>query len=169
MSTNSEPSELVNGSSEPEPSAAAAAAPPAADPDPQLPDPEVQPLEAEKSGEAQPVNAEVSNSVTEEEISNELSGEESRTAESGQDAESDPKLGNAEGSRTFTMRELLNELKNGDANGNDGRETDTPRRLVSKETCLFLDLIICATSYSGDQVSGDILDFRSFCVTISYQ
>ncbi|KAL8535588.1 hypothetical protein ACS0TY_011281 [Phlomoides rotata] len=133
MSTNSELTELVNGSSEPEPSAAA---PSAADPDPQLPDPEdtdVQSLDAERSGEAQPVNAEASNSVQEEGISNELSGEDSRTAESGQNAESDPKLGNADGNRTFTMRELLNELKNGDANGNDGRETDTPHSQPNSE------------------------------------
>ncbi|KAK6146507.1 hypothetical protein DH2020_020376 [Rehmannia glutinosa] len=134
MSSNSEQSELQNGSREPEPEVAAA--PPAADPDPNLPDPsdtDVQPPDAEKSGEVQPVNAEASGSVAEGEISNELSGADSRAVQSNQEAESDSKLGNAEGNRTFTMRELLNELKNGDANDNDGREADTPHSQANSE------------------------------------
>ncbi|KAI3453323.1 hypothetical protein Pfo_009986 [Paulownia fortunei] len=131
MSSNSEQSELQNGSPEPEP--AAAAAPPAADPDPQLPDPNDTDVQPSKSGEVQPVNAEASNSVSEGEVSNELSGADSRAVQSNQDAESDSKLGNGEGNRTFTMRELLNELKNGDANDNDGREVDTPHSQPNSE------------------------------------
>lgn len=74
-----------------------------------------------------PVNAEPSNSAPEEEISSELSDADSRTAPLNQNGGSDSK---AEGNRTFTMRELLNELKNGDTNVTDGRESDTPHRLV---------------------------------------
>lgn len=133
MSSNSEHSELQNGSPEPEPEAAAAARPPVADPDPQLPDPndnQVQPPDADQSGEVQSVDAQPSNSSPDGEIPNESSGADSRAVQSNQGVESDSKLGSAEGNRTFTMRELLNELKNGDANDNDGREVDTPHRLV---------------------------------------
>lgn len=49
------------------------------------------------------------------------------------DAESNSKLNNGEGNRTFTMRELLNELKNGGANEDaesDNREAGIPQRYV---------------------------------------
>ncbi|KAL8053315.1 hypothetical protein ABFX02_05G062800 [Erythranthe guttata] len=142
MSSNSEHSELQNGTPEPEsePEAAAAVAvaaeSPSADPDPQLPDPsdaEVQqPPDAEVSVEVQSVDAdEAANSVPEAEIPDESSA--AAAVQSNQEAESDSKLAAAEGNRTFTMRELLNELKNGDANDNDGREVDTPRSLANSE------------------------------------
>ncbi|KAL3645517.1 Protein hlb1 [Castilleja foliolosa] len=130
MPSDSEQPELQNGSPEP---AAASAALPAADPDPKLPDPsdaDVQPPDAEKSGEVQPVNAEASGSVAKEEVSNALTGADSPKVQSSQETENESKLGNSEGNRTFTMRELLNELKSGDANENDGREVDTPHRFV---------------------------------------
>lgn len=134
MSTDPEHSELQNGSQEPEseplpqhePSAAAAAAAP----DLQQPDPsdtDAQPPDAEGSGEVLPVNAEPSNSAPEGEISIELSDADSRPVNLNQDGDSDSK---AEENRTFTMRELLNELKNGDGNVNDGRESGTPHRSV---------------------------------------
>lgn len=139
MSTNSDHSELQNGSTEPEPSAAAAAAAPPADgPDLHQADPSVtdaQPPDAERSEDVQPVNAEASNSAPEGEISTELCDADSRAPQSNQDAESDSNaVNNAEGNRTFTMRELLNELKNGDANVNDGsRESGTPHSQPNSE------------------------------------
>ncbi|KAK6122537.1 hypothetical protein DH2020_043715 [Rehmannia glutinosa] len=108
MSSNSEQSELQNGSREPEPEVAAA--PPAADPDSNLLIP------------ATPMYNHLM--LKNPEKYNQLM----LRRRSNQEAESDSKLGNAEGNRTFTMRELLNELKNGDANDNDGREADTPHR-----------------------------------------
>lgn len=141
MPTDPDHSELQNGSpapeSEPSASDAAAAAPPSDGPDLQQPDPsetDAQLPDSERSGEGEvlPVNAEASNSAPEGEISTELSDADSRAALPNQEAESDSKLGNnAEGSRTFTMRELLSELKNGDAGVNDGRESSTPQRLVN--------------------------------------
>ncbi|KAL3647024.1 Protein hlb1 [Castilleja foliolosa] len=130
MPSNSEQPELQNGSPEPEHEPATAAALPAADPDPKLPDPsdaDVQQPDAEKSGEVQPVNAEASDSVAEEEVTNASTGAgaDSPAVQSRQETENESKLGNSEGNRTFTMRELLNELKSGDANENDGREVDT--------------------------------------------
>ncbi|XP_042005539.1 protein HLB1-like [Salvia splendens] len=116
MSTNPDHSELQNGSPEPEPSAAA---PPTDAPDLQKPDPsdtDGHPPDSERSRELQPENSEVSNSAPEGEISSELSDADSR-----------------EGNRTFTMRELLNELKNGDASVNDGRESGTPHSQQNSE------------------------------------
>ncbi|KAH6831449.1 Tetratricopeptide repeat superfamily protein [Perilla frutescens var. hirtella] len=139
MSTNSDHSGLQNGSPEPEPSAeAAAAAPPADAPDLHQADPsdtDAQPPDADRSEEVRPVNANASNSEPEREISTELSGADSGVAQSNRDAESNSNTGNnAEGNRTFTMRELLNELKNGDANVNDGsRESGTPHSLPNSE------------------------------------
>lgn len=134
MSTDPDHSELQNGSPEPEsesePQPQPSAAATAAAPDLQQPDPSVtdaQPPDAEGSGEVLPVNAEPSNSAPEGEISSELSDADSRAVQLNQDGESDSK---AEENRTFTMRELLNELKNGDANVNDGRESGTPHRSV---------------------------------------
>ncbi|CAA0811566.1 Tetratricopeptide repeat (TPR)-like superfamily protein [Striga hermonthica] len=104
-----------------------------ADSDPKLPDPsatDVQSPDAENSGEVQ---LEAPISVVDGEISSELSGEDSRAMQSNQESGSGSKLGNAEGSRTFTMRELLNELKNGDANENSGREGDTPHSQPNSE------------------------------------
>lgn len=139
MSTNPDHSELQNGSPEPQSehsaAAAAAAEPPTDGPDLQKPDPsdtDAHPPDAERSEQVRPEIAEASNSAPEGEISSELSDADSRAAQPNQEAESDLKAGdNAEGNRTFTMRELLNELKNGDASVNDGRETGTPHRLVN--------------------------------------
>ncbi|XP_042008117.1 protein HLB1-like isoform X1 [Salvia splendens] len=133
MSTNPDHSELQNGSPEPEPSAATAAAPPTDVPDLQKPDSsdtDGQPPDSERSRELQPENSEVSNSAPEGEISSELSDVDSRVVHSNQDVETDSK---AEGNRTFTMRELLNELKNGDASVNDGRESGTPHSQQNSE------------------------------------
>ncbi|KAL0409210.1 UNVERIFIED_CONTAM: protein HLB1 [Sesamum radiatum] len=121
MSSNSELTELQNGSPEPEPAV------PPTDPDPQLPDPtdtDVQPPEAERSSEVQLVDAEASSSAPEEGIVNESNGADSRALQSNVDAE---------GNRSFTMRELLNELKSGDANDNDGKEVYTPHSQPSSE------------------------------------
>ncbi|KAL0326719.1 UNVERIFIED_CONTAM: protein HLB1 [Sesamum angustifolium] len=92
----------------------------------QLPDPtdtDVQP-EAERSSEVQPVDAEASSSAPEEGIVNESNGADSRAVQSNVDAE---------GNRSFTMRELLNELKSGDAADNDGKEVYTPHSQPSSE------------------------------------
>ncbi|KAK4381122.1 protein HLB1 [Sesamum angolense] len=121
MSSNSEQTELQNGSPEPEPAV------PPTDPDPQLPDPtdaDVQPPEAERSSEVQSVDAEASSSAPEEGILNESNGADSRAVQSNVDAE---------GNRSFTMRELLNELKSGDATDNDGKEVYTPHSQPSSE------------------------------------
>ncbi|XP_011070378.1 uncharacterized protein LOC105156046 [Sesamum indicum] len=121
MSSNSEQTELQNGSPEPEPAV------PPTDPDPQLPDPtdpDLQPPEAERSSEVQPVDAEASSSAPEEGIVNESNGADSRAVQSNIDAE---------GNRSFTMRELLNELKSGDATDNDGKEVYTPHSQPSSE------------------------------------
>ncbi|GER28722.1 tetratricopeptide repeat protein [Striga asiatica] len=118
MSATTERPEMQNGS---------------ADSDPKLPDPsatDVQSPDAENSGEVPP---EAPISVVDGEISSELSGEDSRAMQSNHESGSGSKLGNAEGNRTFTMRELLNELKNGDANENDGREGDTPHSQPNSE------------------------------------
>ncbi|KAL0446528.1 UNVERIFIED_CONTAM: protein HLB1 [Sesamum latifolium] len=123
MSSNSEQTQLQNGSPEHEPEPAV----PPTDPDPQLPDPtdtDVQPPEAERSSEVQPVDAEASSSAPEEGIVNESNGADSRALQSNVDAE---------GNRSFTMRELLNELKSGDANDNDGKEVYTPHSQPSSE------------------------------------
>ncbi|XP_042021851.1 protein HLB1-like [Salvia splendens] len=128
MSTNPDHSELQNGS--PEPLASEAAAPPTQTPDLQKPDPsdtDGQQPDAERSEEVRPENAEASNSAPEGEISRELSDADSGVAQLHQEVESDSKAGdNTEGNRTFTMRELLNELKSGDASVNDGGESGTP-------------------------------------------
>ncbi|KAL6515098.1 Protein hlb1 [Orobanche hederae] len=129
MSSNSEQPEMQNGSRELQLVDAAAASLPAPDPDPKLPDPSdtnLQPHDAENSGELQQVNAEALYSVAGGEVSSVLSGADLRTVQSDQEAESNSKLGGVEGNRTFTMRELLNELKNGDASDDDVREGDTP-------------------------------------------
>lgn len=147
MSTDPDHSELQNGSPKPEsePSAAdaaaaAAAAPQSDGPDLQQPDPsgsDAQLPDSERSGEGEvlPVNAEASNYAPEGEISTELSdADSSRAALPNREEENDSKVGSnaeGEGSRTFTMRELLSELKNGDAGVNDGRESSTPQRLVN--------------------------------------
>lgn len=55
------------------------------------------------------------------------------TVESNETESSSKQLKRDEGSRTFTMRELLDELKNGDANEDseaERREGDTPHRFV---------------------------------------
>ncbi|XP_073043008.1 protein HLB1 isoform X1 [Primulina eburnea] len=85
-------------------------APPAAETDPHLVN-------------ALPVNTEAS---PEEEISSELSDVDSRAVQSNEATGNEAKLTKAEGNRTFTMRELLNELKNGDLKNEDAREVDTP-------------------------------------------
>ncbi|XP_075508710.1 protein HLB1-like isoform X2 [Primulina tabacum] len=85
-------------------------APPAAEPDPHL-------------VHALPVNTEAS---PEEEISSELRDVDSRAVQSNEATGTEAKLTKAEGNRTFTMRELLNELKNGDLKNEDAREVDTP-------------------------------------------
>ncbi|KAL0296407.1 UNVERIFIED_CONTAM: protein HLB1 [Sesamum radiatum] len=93
----------------------------------QLPDPtdtDVHPPEAERSSEVQPVDAEASSSAPEEGIVNESNGADSRAVQSNVDAE---------GNRSFTMRELLNELKSGDATDNDGKEVYTPHSQPSSE------------------------------------
>ncbi|KAL2233126.1 UNVERIFIED_CONTAM: Protein HLB1 [Sesamum indicum] len=144
MSSNSEQTELQNGSPEPEPAV------PPTDPDPQLPDPtdpDLQPPEAERSSEVQPVDAEASSSAPEEGIVNESNGADSRAVQSNIDAE---------GNRSFTMRELLNELKSGDATDNDGKEVYTPHRSS------------CATEVVGSKVRMCIR-FRSLCVSTSSQ
>ncbi|KAG8382562.1 hypothetical protein BUALT_Bualt05G0090300 [Buddleja alternifolia] len=135
MASNSEQSELQNGA--PESESAAVAASPATDPDLQLPDPigtNVQPPDADQSNEAEPVTAEISSSAPEDEISTELSGSNPRAEQSNGDAESDSKqVEKPEGNRTFTMRELLNELKSGDGNDTDGREVHTPHSQAESE------------------------------------
>ncbi|KAK4423118.1 protein HLB1, partial [Sesamum alatum] len=78
-------------------------------------------------------DAEASSSAPEEGIVNELNGADSRAVQSNVDAGRYTVLGKEEGNRSFTMRELLNELKSGDANGNDGKEVDTPHSQPSSE------------------------------------
>ncbi|KAL1568779.1 Protein hlb1 [Salvia divinorum] len=117
MSTNPDHSELQNGSPDP-----SAAVPPTQAPDLQKPDP--------SDTDGQPPDAEIS----EGEISRELSDADSGVAQSHQDVVSDSKVvDNTEGNRTFTMRELLNELKNGDATVNDGGESGTPQSQQNSE------------------------------------
>ncbi|KAL3817871.1 hypothetical protein ACJIZ3_003776 [Penstemon smallii] len=125
-------SDIQNGEHDHEPEAAAA--PAITDSDPNLPDSndtDVQPPDAEEhpvEEQVQPVIAEASISTPVEEISTELSG----ALRSNKDDVS--KLSKAEGNRTFTMRELLNELKTGEAT-NDGveGEVDTPRSQQNAE------------------------------------
>ncbi|KAL6566221.1 Protein hlb1 [Orobanche gracilis] len=162
MSSNSEQPEMQNGSRELELVDAAAASLPAADPDPKLPDPgdtNLQPHDAENSGELQQVNAEALDSVAGGEVSGVLSGVDLRTVQSAQEAESNSKLGDAEGNRTFTMRELLNELKNEDASDDDVREGDTPHRplilLLLPEYHTYVKLGPLSDSWMSSEPNSD--------------
>ncbi|XP_051149582.1 protein NLP6-like isoform X2 [Andrographis paniculata] len=131
MSSDSQHSELQNGSPEPVPAAEAVVVA-AADPDPD--DSDLQSTEGAQSSEVQVVNAEVSSSVPEEEVSNEISAEESEAVKSTEDGIRESEVGKEDGNKTFTMRELLNELKKGDANGKGGKEVDTPHSVSSQRT-----------------------------------
>lgn len=126
---------LENGAPEPEPK-------PASDPDLDSNDTgihhtDVQSPDAEEnskiddvieSNTLKSVHAERSNSGPKEisilpSVTSESEGKEVKT----NDAGSEPNLKQEEENRTFTMRELLNELKNGDVN----EGVDTPQRSVS--------------------------------------
>ncbi|XP_051144830.1 protein HLB1 isoform X2 [Andrographis paniculata] len=148
-------SDSRSGSSDPEPALEAATT----DSDPNLPDrkeTEVQPREAEtpgkvltddapdpneigvkpsvaeKSGEVQSIDPEAVDSVQEDVVSIAFSGVNSEAVQSNVDAVLGPKLGELEGNQA--IREIANELKNGDFDGKDGREaSDTPQRESSSE------------------------------------
>ncbi|CAI9772623.1 unnamed protein product [Fraxinus pennsylvanica] len=136
MSSNAE--QLENGAPRPE----SEPAPPATDPDPDSNDTgihhtDVQSPDAEEdskidevieSHKVQSVHAEASNSGPEEiSIQSSVTTESEEKEVKTNDAGSEPKLKQEEGNRTFTMRELLNELKNGDAI----EEVDTPQSQAS--------------------------------------
>ncbi|CAA2998464.1 O- c transferase [Olea europaea subsp. europaea] len=135
MSSNAE--HLENGAPEPEPK-------PASDPDLDSNDTgihhtDVQSPDAEEnskiddvieSNKLKSVHAEPSNSGPEEisilpSVTSESEEKEVKT----NDARSEPNLKQEEENRTFTMRELLNELKNGDAT----EEVDTPQSQSSTQ------------------------------------
>lgn len=135
MSSNAD--HLENGA--PKPETESELAPPATDPDPDSNDigiqhTDIQSPDAEEdskiddvveSEKVQSVHAEVSNSAAEEISIQPNESEEKEVKRNYVGSES--KLKREEGNRTFTMRELLNELKNGDAI----EEVDTPQRSVS--------------------------------------
>ena len=103
---------------------------------------------AERSRELRPGNPELSNSASKGEISSELSDADSRVVHLNQDVETDSKV---EGNQAFTMRELLNELKNGDAGVNDGRVSGTPHSqqnsaLHIKQNDAAVELFNCVAS-----------------------
>ncbi|XP_075517898.1 protein HLB1 isoform X1 [Primulina tabacum] len=150
MSSNAYPSELQNGRPDPEASVAPVSSDILVTPEPPSSDPQATDAPAASSDEAiapppacdpeatdappasepdpnlandRPVNTEAS---PEEEISSELSDVDSRAVQSNEATGNEAKLANEEGNRTFTMRELLNELKNGDPDNDDAREVDTP-------------------------------------------
>lgn len=88
-----------------------------------------------QSGDVQLNNAEASELIR----SNKTSDSDPKVDES-KDVANSKLLKKDEGSRTFTMRELLDELKNGDANEDseaERREGDTPRRFVSAGWLLY--------------------------------
>ncbi|CAA3003120.1 Hop-interacting THI002 [Olea europaea subsp. europaea] len=137
MSSNAD--HLENGA--PKPEAESEQAPPATDPDPDSNDigiqhTDIQSPDAEEdskiddvveSEKVQSVHAEVSNSAAEEISIQPNESEEKEVKRNYVGSES--KLKREEGNRTFTMRELLNELKNGDAI----EEVDTPQSQTSTQ------------------------------------
>ncbi|KAI5656252.1 hypothetical protein M9H77_25045 [Catharanthus roseus] len=143
MSADSEQSESQRGptESEVEPVAADAGSP--ADPDLKgevdesmsLPPTEVVEENASLSNQEQAIDAEVSKSDENSSQLDEVRDLDPKTDESEQgrveseDAQANSKLNKDEGNRTFTMRELLNELKNTGANEDseaDNRDAGTP-------------------------------------------
>lgn len=148
MSADSEQSESQRGptESEVEPVAADAGSP--ADPDLKgevdesmsLPPTEVVEENASLSNQEQAIDAEVSKSDENSSQLDEVRDLDPKTDESEQgrveseDAQANSKLNKDEGNRTFTMRELLNELKNTGANEDseaDNRDAGTPYRSVN--------------------------------------